>query len=326
MLERYKLLETMTRTVYAPDQPPSLLARWASRLALFFTVVLPVAVVLHRLFGLPTPVALNIAAACFTGAALVLAMALVAGLDIWVTGRQGTARVVVAAVLALALLAIPIGVYVASLNWPELNDVTTNTKDPPAFVEAAMARGPAENPAQYPGGTFAALQAASYPDIKTLVVPRPADEVFELVLQAIGKLKMRSTFEAAPSDEARAPGIVEIADRTLMLGFTDDVVIQISGDEESSRIDVRSASRYGRSDFGRNAERVRSILKEIGNRLEASVPSADAAERAARKKEQGSAVKPQRVKRPASGALRPKQDPSRSGARRGPPRKAAPQE
>ncbi|MEQ1717286.1 MAG: DUF1499 domain-containing protein [Hyphomicrobium sp.] len=316
----------ITRTIYAPDQPPSFLARWASRLALFFAAVLPVTFFLHRLFGLPTPVALNLAAACFAGAALVLVMGLIAGLDIWVTGRQGAARIVVATTVAAALLAIPLGLFIVSRNWPVLNDVTTDVKDPPSLGAAEKARAPGSNPVTYPAARFASLQQASYPDIKTLVIPRSSEETFELVLQAIGKLKMRSTYEAPPGEEPGAPGVVEIADQTLVFGFIDDVAIRIAGDEATSRIDVRSSSRYGKSDFGRNAERVRIILKEISGRLEASVPNADAALRAQRKKDAKAAVKQLREGGPESTAKRSKRDPSRSSTRRAPVRKASPQE
>jgi Protein of unknown function (DUF1499) len=275
---------------------------------------------------LPTPVALNIAAACFSGAALVLVMALVAGLDIWVTGRQGAARIVFATTVAVALLSVPLGLFIASRKWPTLNDVTTDVSSPPALVGAEKLRKPGSNPVTYPAARFAALQQASYPDIKTLVIPRSSEETFELVLQAIGKLKMRSAYEAPPDEEPGAPGIVEIADKTMIFGFTDDVVIRIIGDEASSRVDVRSASRYGTSDFGHNAERVRAILKEIGGRVEASVPNAEAALRTKRKKEAKLPAKQPRDDSPASAGRRSKQDASRSSVRRVPARKASPLE
>ena len=315
----------MTRVIYTPDQPPSFLARWGSRVALFSAVLLAITTVLHRLFTLSTPVALNIAASCFIAAALVMVMSAIAGLDIWVTGRQGASRVVVAAITALGLLAIPLSLYVLSRNWPPINDVTTDVNDPPEFVEANRLRASGSNPLAYSADRFAALQQASFPDLKTLNIPRSAEESFELVLQAVGKLKMRTSYEAPPDEEPGSPGIVEIADRTLILGFTDDIVVRITGDEVSSQVDVRSASRYGRYDFGRNAERVRAVLKEIAGRLEASVPNADAAERALRKKAANAAKGPQADGQP-SAARRKKQSPSQSVTRRAPARKTSPQE
>lgn len=317
----------MTRTIYAPDQPPSFLARWASRIAIFCAVVLPITAFLHRVFSLSTPIALNLALASFAGAALVLVMAAIAGLDIWVTGRQGAARVVVATVVAAAILTLPASLYIASRKFPMLNDVTTDVAAPPSLADAAKRRPAGANSTDYPGAKFAKLQQASYPDLKTLVVPRPAEETFELVLQAAAKLKMRPTYLVPPDEEPGAPGIVEIIDKTMVFGFADDIVIRIASDDLQSRVDVRSASRYGRSDFGRNAERVRAILREIIGRLEASVPNPEAAARAQKKLDaKTAAARRPRAGDPASAERPSKQGPSRSGTRREPARKASPQE
>jgi hypothetical protein len=51
-------------------------------------------------------------------------------------------------------------------------------------------------------------------------------------------------------------------------------------DDEGSKIDVRSASRYGRHDFGTNASRIHSLLEDIDDRLTADT---DKAERAAQR-------------------------------------------
>lgn len=261
----------MTRTIYAPDQPPSFLARWASRLAIFCATAIPIALFMHRLFGLPTPVMMNIAIASIAGAALALAMAVIAGLDIWVTGRQGAARIVVASAISLALLAVPAAIYLMSRSYPRLNDITTDVRSPPAFVEAVKLRRPDSNPITY-RQRFAERQLDSYPDIKTLAVPRGAEETFELVLQALAKLKLRAAAEVPPDEDTGTEGRIEFADPTMVLGFVDDVSIRIAGNADAARVDVRSASRYGRSDFGRNAERVRTLLREISGRVDASVP------------------------------------------------------
>jgi hypothetical protein len=75
-----------------------------------------------------------------------------------------------------------------------------------------------------------------------------------------------------PDDEGEAPGFIETTDRSLILGLTDDIVVRVVAEDNASRVDVRSAARYGPLDFGRNAEHVRTILKEIAGRFEASVP------------------------------------------------------
>ena len=58
----------------------------------------------------------------------------------------------------------------------------------------------------------------------------------------------------------KAAGRIEASQRSRWMGFTDDIVIRIAPTNSGSRIDLRSSSRYGRSDFGVNAERNRAYL------------------------------------------------------------------
>ena len=57
-----------------------------------------------------------------------------------------------------------------------------------------------------------------------------------------------------------AAGRIEASDRSRWFGFTDDIVIRVAATGSGSRIDLRSSSRLGRSDFGVNAARVRAYL------------------------------------------------------------------
>jgi uncharacterized protein (DUF1499 family) len=47
------------------------------------------------------------------------------------------------------------------------------------------------------------------------------------------------------------------------MGFRDDVVIRVRPIAGGARLDIRSASRYGRNDFGANAERVLGLIEDI---------------------------------------------------------------
>ena len=58
-------------------------------------------------------------------------------------------------------------------------------------------------------------------------------------------------------------GHLEAVDRTLLLGFSDDVVVRVTATEDGSRVDVRSSSRVGISDLGKNAERIRAFLADL---------------------------------------------------------------
>lgn len=298
-----------TRIEYAGGQPASFLARWASRMAWFAVLLLAATLFMHRVLSLPTPIALNLAATAFLIAAAVTGMAAIAGLDIWVTGRQGTARVVSATLIALGLLAIPVGVWIESRKYPTLTDITTDTKDPPEFEALVDKRGDGSNSVVYNGDHNTLLQLAGYPDLKTLEVPRSADDTFDVVLQALTKLKLKPVAETAPADSPDGIGTIEVSDRTLILGFRDDVVIRVAGDETGASVDVRSASRYGRTDFGRNATRVRMILREIVGRLEANLPQQGRAKTVAKDKKvvkrPAATDRPSAGRRPKSGGARP---------------------
>jgi uncharacterized protein (DUF1499 family) len=266
------------RTLYAADQPPSWLASWASRVALFAVTVLVVTLILHRLYVMPTALGMTIANATFLAAVAALVMAAIAGLDIWVTGRQGAPRVIVGSVLSLALLAIPAAMAMSARQWPAITDVTTDPSNPPDFRIAETLRGVGANPIAYRRDQYASKQAEAYPDLKPLEVPRSAEDAFEQVVQALGKLHLKPVTSEPPSSADAKPGHIELTDYTMLLGLAEDVAIRVTpvASYETSIIDIRSASRYGDHDFGRNAERVREIMREIVGRLEASVPSADA--------------------------------------------------
>ena len=51
--------------------------------------------------------------------------------------------------------------------------------------------------------------------------------------------------------------------RTTLFGFREDVAIRVTPARDGSRVDMRSASRYGFNDFGANARRVRAMLDDI---------------------------------------------------------------
>ena len=48
-----------------------------------------------------------------------------------------------------------------------------------------------------------------------------------------------------------------------MLGFTDDIVVRVTASGSGSRVDVRSSSHLGRSDFGVNAACIRAYLAAL---------------------------------------------------------------
>ena len=98
----------------------------------------------------------------------------------------------------------------------------------------------------------------------------------------------------APPTPARRDGVIEAVARTPIMGFRDDVVIRVRRDGDGARVDVRSASRYGRHDFGTNAARIRSLLEDIDD---AAGDGAGAASRSRRRRRQPAPKGVSRAKR-----------------------------
>jgi hypothetical protein len=166
--------------------------------------------------------------------------------------------------VSLLILAFPLWSLPSLLTLPRLNDVTTDVTTPPAFDLVAKIRQGQANPTHY-RTSFAMLQQAAYPDIQTLVVPRPIGDVYAAVRETVAALDWKVFDEQAP--EATKTGRIEAEDRTIIFGFVDDVVVRVTGSASQSRVDMRSSSRFGEHDLGRNAQRIRRFLAEVKTRL-----------------------------------------------------------
>ena len=63
-------------------------------------------------------------------------------------------------------------------------------------------------------------------------------------------------------------GRIEATDTSLLFGFEDDLVVRLVQQADGTvRVDVRSKSRVGRSDFGINAHRIRAFIKSLQKHL-----------------------------------------------------------
>lgn len=311
------------------EQHPTAASRWTLRMAAFSGLLVITAIVLHRLAGMATPIALTLMGSGLAGAALSLLLAAVALLQLWRRQGLGSAHVVGGIGVALAIFAWPAAYVPAFLRYPALVDVSTDTAAPPRFSAIGERRvGPA-NAAAYPGAGAAALQTKAYPDIRTFVIDRSAEEAFEFARDAVRRSRMQIVAEEPPGDAKgkTVEGVIEAVDRTLVIGFYDDVVVRVRGDERQARVDIRSSSRYGRHDLGRNATRIRFLLKEIQARLDSTIPGTPAAARLARLR--GRVIQGALPRRAASGdrattARQPGRVSARSDARREPEQKGQP--
>lgn len=290
--------------------------RWTSRIAVFSLVVLFAAAVLHRL-GMPTPVAFNMVLMACAGSLVAFVLAISGAVLIWRRGGAGASRIVVALLICFGMFGGIATVAALARSHPMLNDVTTDLQSPPQFAELAKLRGATSNPVAYPE-SFAAIQMQAYPDLKPLDIDRSLDEAYEVVLEVLKRQRI-------PIVHEDPTGLIEAVDRTMVLGFSDDIVVRITGDESRARIDIRSASRFGRSDFGHNAARVRMLLKDIVARLEETIPTADGERVGKAGKPAKAGSKPEKERGTKQGTPRKPLTRDRPGAQREPAQKAPPQ-
>jgi hypothetical protein len=267
------------------------LALGSRRIALFAASLIAVGVVLHRLTSFPTPVALNLFAVGGGVSVLAVLAGLIALAQIWRRGYAGAGSAAIGILLPLALAAWPLAYLPALWKLPRIYDVTTDLSAPPPFTELAKSRADGANSANYPGVRFAEAQQKAYPDLRTLVIERSVEESYELVEETVAKLKWRVAATSPPAIRPARAGLLEATDRTLLVGFTDDITVRVEGNATRARIDVRSASRYGQFDFGQNAARVRRFLAEVRARADATLPSAISGRRALRTTRAGAMVK-----------------------------------
>jgi hypothetical protein len=257
---------------------PEPAALWSHRLGLFALALALVTYVLHRVGHLTTPIALNTGAFALGIAALAVLIGIWAIGSIWVLGRSGFHAALVGVIAATLPWLVPLAALPAISSLPALTDISTDPVNPPPFGPIAKQRGPGSNSTVWAGPRTAPIQARSYPDLRTLTVERGLDETFDLVLATVrGRrgLGWRVVTQEPPA--GGRPGIIEASERTLLVGFTDDVVIRVAGRDGAVAVDVRSASRYGRHDLGANASRIRRFMREFQARLDATLPGSPGA-------------------------------------------------
>jgi uncharacterized protein (DUF1499 family) len=161
----------------------------------------------------------------------------------------------VAAVVAVTVIAMPVQMQQRAQTVPPIHDITTDMDNPPAFVALANAREAAPNAVDYPGIETARQQRASYPMLQPVTLTVPMAQVQTAARDLIAARDWQLA-EASPTT-------LEATATTRWFGFKDDVVIRLTDTSDGVRVDMRSASRLGKSDLGTNAERIQDFLEDL---------------------------------------------------------------
>ncbi len=172
----------------------------------------------------------------------------------------------IGAVIGVVILGVMGSNAMTAFSVPPIHNISTDTSNPPQFDQLATLRETlrAENPDMinalaYDTENLPQQQQAAYPQVKPLISSTAPDEMLERAASVVEDLGM----ELVQANRQR--GIVEATDTTFWFGFKDDVVIRVRAEGAGSVVDIRSVSRVGQSDLGKNAERIMAILGALAD-------------------------------------------------------------
>ena len=243
-------------------------AVWCRRLAVFAATVALLAIALARLHLVEPPSALAILGGGMAVALAALLLFFAACAIIWRSGRRGLAEALGGFVIAAMTLGYPAYLAFEAVRLPVIADVSTDPDDPPRFSLSRAANAAREGftPASAPEAARRE-QRAAYPDVEPIVVDLDPDEAYALVLKTAAARGWRVVEQHSPGGRS-GDGHIDFLAHTLVMGFDEDITVRLRPLAGQTRIDVRSASRYGRHDFGANARRVTQFAEELQAQLD----------------------------------------------------------
>lgn len=167
----------------------------------------------------------------------------------------------IAFVFAIVAVAFPLSMMMKGKSVPAIHDISTDLSTPPQFEAIVPLRIDAPNPSEYAGPETAVEQRRAYPGLTTKQYSQNQNQVFDAALVSANTLG----WDIVNSDKTR--GIIEATDTTQWFGFKDDVVIRIRQNGQLTDVDMRSKSRVGRSDLGKNADRINTFFADLDTNL-----------------------------------------------------------
>jgi len=133
----------------------------------------------------------------------------------------------------LLILGVAIAVVVALTSWPRINDVETG-------------------------------RTPEYPDLQVREYAASEARVVSAVRDAMTRLPGWTLLGSGRGPEGSAVTAIRT---TRFLRFKDEVSIKIRRQSGTTRVSVRSRSRFGKLDFGQNARNIRELLAQLDRSL-----------------------------------------------------------
>jgi len=175
--------------------------------------------------------------------------------------RPGRAQAVIGTILALIVVLPIVRIIRSTRQYPPINDITTDTKNPPSFVHAQTLPANRSRDMSYKPEMASAQEAAPvYANLAPLKLPGSPDDVYKRVEIIAGEFP---GWQVTYRDPVRH--MVEGVATSTLFQFKDDFVIQVqpAADSSDSLVEMRSKSRDGKGDLGANYNRIESFFKAL---------------------------------------------------------------
>jgi uncharacterized protein (DUF1499 family) len=175
--------------------------------------------------------------------------------------RPGRTRAVIGTILALIVAVPMLHILQSTRQYPPINDITTDTKNPPSYEYAQTLPANRSRDMSYQPKMASIQEAAPvYQNLAPLKLPGSPDEVYKRVEIIAGEFP---GWQITRRDPARRT--VEGVATSTLFQFKDDFVIQVrpDADNSGSLVEMRSKSRDGKGDLGANYNRIESFFKAL---------------------------------------------------------------
>ncbi|MFD9899673.1 DUF1499 domain-containing protein [Mesorhizobium sp. UC22_110] len=252
-----------------PERQVARAAGWSRRTGAFSAVLLLTAWGGHHYGLVETGGFLWVLALVALLALLALLFAGFALARLWSHGAIGGRDLSVGALLAVLVL-VPYGVAGYRMaSYPTLRDVSTDLDNPPRLDISSRTAGMNVLAPLTPGEER--LQAEIYPAVTGHRYDLPFDETLAAVQTVFDRRGWTIVGEMPEPQEGQTEATIAALATSFVLDLPADVAVRITTDGETTLVDMRSASRYGRHDLGDNAERIVAFLAELDQEVAAQI-------------------------------------------------------
>lgn len=186
-------------------------------------------------------------------------IALISGIIALARGGPASRGAAVGGLVPAAVVLGAVLVSASTSNGPRINDIATDTENPPEFTQLPRLEENVGRDMSYPGAEFARQQLEGYGKIVPLALPIPPGDAFAKVYEVANAME---TWEIVLADSGQRK--IEGIDTTWLFRFKDDFVIEVRDDGKGgSLVHMRSKSRDGKGDLRANANRIAAFFEKL---------------------------------------------------------------